>query len=110
MDPGPHRPGPPRRAAPRRSLVRRAFPAKFEEVRTTHPYLLYASGVVGIAASIFGAYVTFKNPWTGLFSVTHWRIWLGVLCGVSVLAAVVIYAISEYLHRREQPAPTMTPA
>src|SRR5207248_11358374 len=39
-------------------LVRRAFPAKFEEVRTTHPYLLYASGLVGIAASIFVAYVT----------------------------------------------------
>ena len=42
--------------------------------------------------------------------VSHWRIRLGVLCGVSILAAVAIYAISEYLHHREQPAPTMTPA
>jgi hypothetical protein len=33
-----------------------------------------------------------------------------VLCGVSVFAAIAIYAISEYLHRREQPTPTMTPA
>jgi amino acid transporter len=91
-------------------LVRRAFPARFDEVRAAHPYLLYASGVVGILASAFGAYVTFRSPWTSLFSVGHWRIWLAVLCGVSVLAAVVIYAVSEYLQRRGQPAPTMTPA
>src|SRR5437016_2116469 len=91
-------------------LVKRAFPAKFEEVRAAHPYVLYASGVIGMLASAFGAYVTFRSPWTGLFSVTHWRIWLGALCGVSVLAAVAIYAISEYMHRREHPTPTMTPA
>jgi amino acid transporter len=91
-------------------LVKRAFPAKFEEVRTTHPYLLYACGVIGMLASAFGAYVTFRSPWTSLFSVAHWRIWLGVLCGVSIAAAVVIYAISEYMRRREAPTPTLTPA
>src|SRR5207247_1607012 len=91
-------------------LVRRAFPAKFDEVRAAHPYVLYASGVIGMLASAFGAYVTFRSPWTGLFSVYHWRIWLAVLCGVSVLAALVIYALSEFLHRREQPTPTITPA
>src|SRR5438105_10211017 len=91
-------------------LVRRAFPARFDEVRAAHPYVLYASGVLGMLASVFGAYVTFRSPWTSLFSVGHWRIWLAVLCGVSVLAAVVIYAVSEYLHRREQPTATLTPA
>jgi hypothetical protein len=29
---------------------------------------------------------------------------------VSVFAAVAIYAISEFMHRREQPTPTPTPA
>jgi hypothetical protein len=91
-------------------LVKRAFPAKFEEVRAAHPYLLYASGVVGMLASAFGAYVTFRSPWTGLFSVMHWRIWLGVLCGVSVFAAVAIYAISEFMQRREQPSATISAA
>src|SRR5438094_4874787 len=90
-------------------LVKRAFPAKFEEVRAAHPYVLYASGVIGMLASAFGAYVTFRSPWTGLFSVTHWRIWLGALCGLWVLAAVAIYAISEFMHRREAPTPTLTP-
>jgi amino acid transporter len=91
-------------------LVKRAFPEKFEEVRVAHPYVLYASGVIGMLASAFGAYVTFRSPWTGLFSVAHWRLWLAVLCGISVLAAVVIYAISEFMHRREAPTATMTPA
>ena len=54
--------------------------------------------------------MVFRSPWTGLFTVGHWRVWLGVLCGISVLAAVLIYAISEFMHRREAPTPTMTPA
>jgi amino acid transporter len=91
-------------------LVRRAFPEAFAEVRAAHPYVLYACGVLGMLASAFGAYVTFRSPWTGLFTVTHWRIWLAVLCAVSVLAAVVIYAISELVHRRNHTTTTMTAA
>jgi len=75
-----------------------------------HPYVLYACGVIGMLASAFGAYVTFRSPWTSLFTVGHWRMWLALLCGISVLAAVVIYAISEFMHRREAPTPTPTPA
>jgi glutamate:GABA antiporter len=91
-------------------LVKRAFPQKFDEVRAAHPYLLYASGVIGMLASAFGGYTVFRSPWTSLFTVQHWRIWLAVLCGVSLLAAVLIYAISEYTHRRHAPTPTPSPA
>jgi len=91
-------------------LVRRAFPAKFDEVRAAHPYVLYACGVIGALASAFGAYTVFRSPWTGLFTVMHWRVWLAVLCGVSVAAAVVIYGVSEVMRRREHPTPTVTPA
>jgi glutamate:GABA antiporter len=91
-------------------LVKRAFPQKFEEVRAAHPYVLYASGVIGMLASAFGAYVTFRSPWTGLFTVAHWRMWLAVLCGISVLAALAIYAISEYVRHHAAPTPTPTPA
>src|SRR5919198_1961150 len=80
-------------------LVKRAFPEKFEQVRVSHPLLLYGSGIIGAAASIIGAVVTFKDPWNpDIFSVTSWRIWLAIVAGISALAAVVIYAISEY-HR-----------
>jgi len=54
--------------------------------------------------------VTFRSQWTTLFTIGHWRLWLGVLCGVSIAAAVLIYAISEYVHRREASRPTLTPA
>jgi amino acid transporter len=89
-------------------LVKRAFPAKFEEVRTTHPYVLMACGVVGMAASAFGAYSVFNSPWTSLFTTPHWRVWLAVLCGVSIAAAVVIYGISEIMRRRELPQAAST--
>ena len=91
-------------------LVKRAFPAKFEEVRVAHPYVLYGSGIIGVLASAFGAYTTFRTPWTSLFATGDWRLWLAVVCGVSALAAVVIYAISEYTHRRQLPEPTPSPA
>jgi amino acid transporter len=89
-------------------LVKRAFPAKFEEVRTTHPYVLMACGVIGMAASAFGAYSVFNSPWTSLFTTPHWRVWLAVLCGVSIAAAVVIYGISEIMRRRELPQAAST--
>jgi amino acid transporter len=91
-------------------LVKRAFPAKFEEVRVAHPYLLFACGIVGMLASAFGAYVTFRSPWTSLFTIGHWRLWLAILCGVSVAAALLIYGISEFTHRREMRHPTPSPA
>jgi amino acid transporter len=92
-------------------LVRRAYPEKFEEVRVASMPVLMFSGVVGIAASVVGAIVTFKDPWNAdIFTVGSWRLWLAIVAGVSLLAAVLIYAISEYTHRREVPTPTPTPA
>ena len=91
-------------------LVRRAFPQRFDEVKVAPIWLLYLSGIVGIAASIVGAVVTFKDPWNAeLFSVGSWRAWLAIVVGISILAAVAIYAVSELMHRREAPAAEPTP-
>jgi len=87
-------------------LVKRAFPALFDEVRTSHPTVLYVCGVIGMGASAFGAYVTFRSPWTPLFTVSDWRLWLAILVGVSALAAVAIYSISQFTHRRQLPEPS----
>jgi hypothetical protein len=37
-------------------------------------------------------------------------VWLGVLCGVSIAAAILIYGISEYMRRRGAPRPKPAPA
>src|SRR5918911_1737341 len=86
-------------------LVHRAYPERFEQVKVASRPLLFASGLIGIAASIVGAVVTFKDPWNpDIFSVGSWRLWLAIVGGVSVLAAILIYVISEYTFRREIPA------
>jgi amino acid transporter len=91
-------------------LVKRAFPQLFDDVRVSSTPLLYACGIVGMAASIVGAVVTFKDPWNpDLFSVGSWRLWLAIVAGISALAAVAIYVISEYMHKGEVPTATPTP-
>ncbi len=92
-------------------LVHRSYPEKFEEVRVSHTGLLYLAGAVGIVGSAVGAIVTFKTPWNpDLFSNGSWRMWLGIMTAISAAAAIFIYAVSEYVHRREAPTPTTTPA
>jgi amino acid transporter len=92
-------------------LVKRAFPQRFDEVKVAPTGVLYACGIVGMAASVVGALVTFKDPWNpAIFSVGSWRLWLVIVGGISVLAAIVIYAVSSYVHRGEIPTPTPTPA
>jgi glutamate:GABA antiporter len=90
-------------------FVRRWFADKFEEVRQVPGWLLSLSGVLGAAASVVAVLVTFKDPWDAeLFKQGEWRLWLGILTGVSLLVAVVIFVISERTRRRA--VPTAAPA
>jgi glutamate:GABA antiporter len=91
-------------------LVKRAFPEKFAEVQVAPTPVLFASGAIGIAASIVGIIVTFKTPWVTQWTTHSWRVWLAIIVVVSAAVAAGIYAISEYTHRREVPTPTPTPA
>jgi amino acid transporter len=91
-------------------LVKRAFPEKFEEVRVAPTPVLFASGLIGIGASILGAVVTFRDPWVTQWTTHSWRVWLAIIVGLSALVAIAIYVISEYTSRREVPTPTPTPA
>jgi amino acid transporter len=93
-------------------FVRRWFADKFEEVRQVPGWLLSLSGVVGAAAAAVAVLVTFKDPWDAeLFEQGEWRLWLGVLTGMSLLVAVVIFVISERTRRRAVPtgAPASAP-
>jgi amino acid transporter len=93
-------------------LVRRAFPRKFEETKVAPTWLLFGSGLIGIAASVVGVIVTFKDPWNSeIFSVGGWRMWLAIISVVSLLGAAALYALSIYMNRRiERPKATTMPA
>lgn len=91
-------------------LVRRAYPQQFDEMKVAPTGLLFAAGLVGVGASIVGAVVTFKDPWNPeIFSTGTWRLWLALVAGISALAAVLIYFISEFTSRRDLPATTAAP-
>ena len=91
-------------------LVRRAFPERFEEVRVSSETLLYLSGIVGLVSAAVGAIVTFKDPWNpDIFSVGSWRLWLAVVALASLVAAIVIYAVSRYTQRSQGEAPAASP-
>src|SRR5207244_589029 len=77
-------------------LVKRAFPEKFEEVRVAPTPVLFASGIIGMGASIIGAVVTFKTPWVTQWTTHSWRVWLAIIVVISALIAIAIYAISEF--------------
>ena len=83
-------------------LVRRAYPQRFEEMKVAPAPVLYACGAVGIAASVVGVIVTFKDPWsTDLFSVGSWRTWLAVISVLSLVAAAALYSLSALWTRHE---------
>ena len=91
-------------------LVKRAFPERFEEVRVAPTPVLFASGAIGIAASVVGIVVTFKTPWVTQWTTHSWRVWLAVIVLASAAVAAAIYAFSEYTHRHEVTTATSTPA
>jgi glutamate:GABA antiporter len=91
-------------------FVRQWFPQKFEEVRTTPRGLLNASGIVGALASAFGAYVVFTAPFGPVFRTGEWRLWVGILTGVSALMAVLIYVVSQAARRGRPRATPAAPA
>jgi glutamate:GABA antiporter len=91
-------------------LVRRAFPTRFEEVRVSRTGLLFGSGVVGIASSALGVWVTFKSPWNpAIFTTTAWRESLLFVAVVSLVTAIVIYLVGEAGHRRRLPTGVEAP-
>jgi amino acid transporter len=92
-------------------FVQRWFPERFEQVRLVPRWVLSASGVIGLLASLFGALVLFDKFFApaGLFTLTEWRVWLVLLVGVSLLVGLAIYFVSESARRRRVVTTTTAP-
>lgn len=73
----------------------------FEERKVAHPLVFWICSIVGTLASVWGAIVTFTNPWVPLFSQGDWFRVVLALSVISLAAAPIIYVIGSTAARRE---------
>jgi len=76
----------------------------FQDRRLAHPAVFWVASIVGTIASIWGAFVTFTNPWTPYVGKSDWWHAVAFLTVISLLVAPVVYVIGTSSARR-QPLP-----
>jgi amino acid transporter len=76
----------------------------FQERRLAHPVVFWVASILGIIASIWGAYVTFTNPWTSLVGKDDWWHVVLFLSVISLLVAPIVYIIGTRV-AKEEPLP-----
>jgi len=82
-------------------FARRANPAKFEESRRVPLWVLYLSGAVGSLINVVAVFFIFTGSWypPGWPSLASWNWWMIGITAISVVAGIVIYAISQQTRR-----------
>jgi amino acid transporter len=80
------------------------YRSTFEARKLAHPAVFWIASIVGTVASIWGAIVTFTNPWTPLVGKTDWWHVVLFLSVVSVAAAPIVYIIGTRV-AKEEPLP-----
>jgi glutamate:GABA antiporter len=82
-------------------FAKRANPQKFEEARRIPVGWLYVCGVVGFVANIVAVFFIFAGSWwaPAFPELSEWNTWMIAITGVSVLAGIVIYLISQRARR-----------
>ena len=85
------------------------YKSAFEQRKIAHPLVFWICSVVGMVASIWGAVVTFTNPWVPLFSRGDWFKIVLVLSIVSLAVAPIVYVVGSAV-AREEPLPPQAEA
>lgn len=80
------------------------YSSAFAERRIAHPTVFWIASLVGTVASVWGAVVTFTNPWTPLIGKTDWWHVVLLLSVVSLAVAPIVYVIGTAT-AREEPLP-----
>ena len=65
------------------------------------PVVFWICSIVGMLASVWGAVVTFTNPWVPLFSRGDWFKVVLALSVISLAFAPIIYVIGSAVARKE---------
>jgi glutamate:GABA antiporter len=78
-------------------FAKRSNPAKFEEARRVPVGFLYLCGIVGTIVNLLAVLFIFVGSWypDGFPTLAEWNAWMFTITGVSVLAGILIYVISE---------------
>src|SRR5439155_188698 len=87
-------------------FAKRANPVKFEEARRAPMWVLYTSGAVGTVANIFAVFFIFTGTWypPGWPKLSQWNYWMIAITGVSILAGITIYLVSQQSRRGKSDA------
>ncbi len=78
-------------------FAKRADPERFEQERRAPVGWLYICGAVGFVINILAVLFIFVGSWypTGFPRLAEWNAWMIGITAVSVVAAIVIYLISQ---------------
>jgi amino acid transporter len=77
----------------------------FQERKIAHPAVFWVCSIVGMLASVWGAVVTFTNPWVGLFGKGDWFRVVLLLTVVSVAVAPIVYIVGSNVAKKEELPP-----
>ncbi|HEY8687161.1 MAG TPA: hypothetical protein VIO57_16285, partial [Chloroflexota bacterium] len=78
------------------------YKVEFEQRKIANPSVFVLSSVVGMLACIWGAVVTFTNPWsTQLFGKGDWFRIVLILSVVSLVFAPILYLVGRAAARHE---------
>jgi len=78
-------------------FAKRADPERFERERRVPAWFLYACGAVGAVVNLFAIVFIFVGSWypAGFETLAEWNAWMFGISGISVLAGILIYVISQ---------------
>ncbi|HCG00406.1 MAG TPA: hypothetical protein DEV93_07650, partial [Chloroflexi bacterium] len=81
------------------------YPDAFQERKIAQPIVFWICSIVGMLASVWGAVVTFTNPWVPLFSKGDWFRVVLLLTVVSVAVAPIVYIVGSNVAKKEELPP-----
>jgi amino acid transporter len=78
-------------------FAKKANPARFEAARRVPVGFLYLCGIVGTIVNLLAVLFIFVGSWypAGFPTLSEWNTWMFTITAVSVIAGILIYAISE---------------
>ena len=77
-------------------IIRRKYHDVFAQIRLAPNWVFYLCAALGLVASAFGVFVTFKSPWVpGLLDTLQWDLWIGGIGILSLLVGAILFFVGQ---------------